>query len=666
MKKLFSSVQSQNCIYGKQRMKCKIISIENRWIICAIVFFGMAAFCLSATELSIKIYETVNDMLNAQDLRVGQRIKTYEYNAPIISNWEVVDTLEKSDFGLKLENGKYARLIIDRINILAFGAVSGEEDSYSAIQAAVDYAIVRSRENYIDMPRTFAAPAVEIFFPAGNYNISKPVSNRGYPCLSFVGEGQSTVYRKTSGEDDKFLFEFTGVGFNINFRDLNMVATPAGCVDLFNKNRSSSMIEFLRCRFICNPETYSATGVVIDNQSACVEFKHCLFQNIKHPAHIVNCDFACFDGCWFGFPFNAEYKDRDALIKHDSGFLKVTKCLFAGGPAHGKGGAKEVAYFNVGVETTDGPTFHPLLLVENCRIGFEWGAGAVVNYFADSHGYSGKTGFRNGVIFKNNQFAPREEKKETIGGAMVSPIVRLFTLPHMLVIEDSSCTHTWALVGAGSGISLKELRESAGLDFNFSNFDQMNRIRPAYSYSASGLVGSLGFVAATPDLMEYSRWARIFGVFNYFFPSRTEGEPSLGTSIDTFYDHFSAEESGLYEVCMDVEIISPVQREVLVVAGDINVWSRGDQLVTTFSRRESKNGVSVAELSIKSVFVVGDQEFQGISREQAPAAALSLNVSSVGNDQIICRGAVIKPFGSDMPSAPFNGSPTMLFPLQSR
>ncbi len=622
------------------------------------IAFLLLGAAVTAGEIVEKKFASVADMQQAQNLKTGWKIKTFRYNAPVISNWEIVRKLEGNDFGVKLKNGNYAKLMIERINILAFGAKPGDYDSHKAIQAAVDFAVARSRKHYMKLPKTTAAPAVEIFFPAGNYNISQPVVNKEWGSLSFVGEGRSTIYRKKPLNPPRFLFEFDGKGFNLNFRDLHFIASPKGCIDLCNLNRSSSMIEFLRCRFTHNPETYGATGVVIDNQSANVEFKHCLFQNIKHPLHVVNCDFTCLDGCWFGFPYNSVYKNRDALILHDAGFMKVTKCLFAGGPSHGKGGAREVAYFNVGVEKTDGPTHYPLLLIENTRIAFEWGAGAIANYFADNKGPTG-TGFRCGVIFRNNQFAPREEKVRTIDNAWAVPMVRLFEMPHILILEDSLATERWALVGAGSTTSLKKLRESAGVKFNYnSDLADQNSASPAYVFRSQGLVGTAGFVAATKDYMEYNRWAEMFQVFNYFFKSKSGNTPADNIAIDTFFNDFSDIRGSLYNVSLGVQSNGATN----MATGKLVIQRNGQQISGSFVNqiKNSRNDF----FKVVPVFVVEGKEYASIDRKQAAKAVLRLKIVSLTKGlKISCTGAIVKPIGADFPAAPFKGTPTFSYPL---
>lgn len=613
----------------------------------------------SATgAVDVLSFETVADMRKASGLEVGRRLETFYFHASIHSYWIVQETLGEDEFGVKLADGNYARLDPGpRLNVLAFGAAPGESDSSDAIQAAVDLAIARSREHFMQFPGASDGPAVEVFFPGYRFQIDRPITNRGWGRLTFAGEGRTLIFRNNSGESDAFLFELTGDGYNINFRDLNLAATAAGCIDLCSNNKSSSMVEFVRCRFIYNPETYTATGVVIDNQSSSIAFRHCLFQNIKHPVHVVNCDFTLFSECWFGYPRDAVYKDRGAMIKHDAGFMKVSKCLFAGGPAHGKGGAEEVAYFNVGVEFTDGPEHRALLLVEGTRIAFEWGAGAIANFFADPRSSSG-------IMFRNNMFSPREEKVKTIRGFSVSPLVRLFTMPRILTFEDSISTHVWGLVGAGSTTSLKALRRSVGGTMpGTADLSRINDVRSGRVFKVSGMstTRNIGFVAATEDRMEYNRWAEMFGVFNDFFTARPDSS-ERSVIIDTFYKDFSEPGGALYEIKLGAGLNAEGTVSQVMAAGTAAVVRTGETVSGHFVNRLGQGGVPGSDkLAVKVLFVVDGREFERLSLDRARRASLRLKVTaSDGNVTAIdCEGAVIRSALLEADSKTFHGTPML-------
>jgi hypothetical protein len=208
--------------------------------------------------------------------------------------------------------------------------------------------------------------------------------------------------------------------------------------------------------------------------------------------------------CWFGFAFNSVYADRDGYIRNDSGFLDIDRCLFAGGPADspvgtGATNGTEIAYINCGMEVDSGDVAvrHARVSIRNTRIGYEQGAGVLVNYFTPYA--AGGQNFRSGIVLHNIQTSPREEQVSAVDGTGISTLIRLFTMPHQIILDG---THTnlgnAGLIEPGSSTTLKALRESVSAPVDYtSNLSDQESPTSENQYIIDGFTGVNTWIVAS-------------------------------------------------------------------------------------------------------------------------------------------------------------------------
>lgn len=552
-----------------------------------------------------------------------------------------------------------------------FGATGdGSTDDFSAVNDCVQTAIALSNTlGYgLDGAGGTAFAVTEVrFSEGGTYRLSQKITAANAR-IDLVGNRA-----KITGDDfNDFLFEFTGLCFRQQVRGLLFEATQAGCLKWDANNSSGSMVHIEDCRFATDRFGHES-GIAIDytGRSSQITIKTCLFSRIKHPAHFRNCDFMTFEDCWFGLPANAVYADRDAFIRVDKGFCRVNNCLFAGGPAAnpvgtGATNGSEIAYFNVGIEGQAGPDEdHGRISITDTRIGFESGAGALVNYFVAHKGNTGAE-FRSGIVLENIQTSPREEKVPNIEGDDTAYLLRLFEMPHQIVVNGVHCNQAiLSLLTAGSTTTLPALRAQAETPIDHAGdfMDQLGN-SCANKYSVENMTSVRLHLAATTDTFEHMRWLELFGRFNYIFPSDFPGKLSAGNTpvatIDTWFTDFSTQLGALFEVQggADARIVSgSVVR--MPVHGFVHVqFDEGaDAIQAVYVDQTDTSGLPLG-LNMQAGFTVGGTFSASVTQAQAPNATLTLQVrhaNNPGTANIRCRGLMVRPVSALWPNHPGGG-----------
>lgn len=361
-----------------------------------------------------------------------------------------------------------------------------------------------------------------------------------------------------------FVFDLDGAGLDVLVRGLVLESTQDGIFKMNYDNISSALVTFYDCRFVDDAYDHH-TGVAVDytNRSSSLVFNRCYFNRMKHPLYSRDCDFIRFDDCWFGFAVNAVYADRDGYIKHDNGFLKIDNCLFAGGPAQPLIGAipngTEIAYVNCGNEITPSVAeYHPRVSITRTRIGYEFGAGVLVNYFGPHNTPDNGQQFRCGIVLDDIQTAPREEKLNALDGTATGYLVRLFDMPNQLIIKNVHGNPGFlGGFASGSTTTLAALRAKVvDLDTKSDVFDFTGDIADFQDISANSnfafenVTAPNFYPVLTEDTEEYQRWLHIFGKFNWFFESNNPADAGASPTmtINTWFDGFDSQRGAIFHV----------------------------------------------------------------------------------------------------------------------
>ena len=565
---------------------------------------------------------------------------------------------------LQAEQGGYS--------VHQFGATGdGVTDDFAAINDCIQAAIMRS--DTLGYPLVggggtgFAVTTVR-FAEGGNYRLSqKIVANNARIDLS---GNRSTLL----GDDfNDYLIEFTGLAYRQWIRGLLVECTQAGGFRWDAINSSGAMVHIEDCRFATDRFGHE-TGIAIDytNRSSTITVKHCLFNRIKHAAHFRNCDFMSFEDCWFGSPSSSVYADRDAYIRVDKGFCRVHNCLFAGGPAARdiNGGTNnngsEIAYFNVGIEGVEAPDEdHARLLIRDTRIGFEAGAGALVNYFVTHKGNAGAE-FRSGVVLDNIQTSPREEKLSNINGDDMAYLLRLFEMPHQIITHGVHCNQgALALVAPGSTTSLSTLRALAETPINHIDDFMDQRVNScANKFVVDSMTSVDLHIAATADVTEYNRWLELFGRFNYLFSSDFPNKLSAGNTptalIETWFTGLTEQLGALFEVQggAHARIVSggvvktPIHGHVY-----LQLDEQADEVHATWVDHVDMSDMPLG-INVDAKLKVGANLFDSVSQADAANATLVIQVQHANNPgaaNIRCRGLMVRPVSAMWPNHPGGG-----------
>lgn len=549
-----------------------------------------------------------------------------------------------------------------------FGAkADGTSDDKNAIQACIDFAIKESLAATKGLP--YAAglsnrPAALIQFDGNGYRISGPIEIHSLGEFEFRGGLNRTTIIADPFQD--YMIKVSNRAYNVTFGNITFASTRVGCVDFNCIDRSGSMVLFENCQFIGFRDAATGddhgTAIRYLNRSSSLIVRRCFFYRIKYAFDQLNNDFLEFDGCWFDAAFQAVYSDGDAYIKITKGYVRIHDCLFAAGPQNGRGGAKEVAYINLGNpgHVYDGVE-HAQLLISNTRIGFEVGAGSIVNYKAENRGTLGSA-FRSGVTFRDVITSPREGKVDTINGVQHCPTVRLFTTPHYLHFENIQYSQGIALlIGAGTGTDLTSIREAMLPTSYVQDFSKYRSMNSTYTFTAKGINTPLLYAAATTNKVEYNKWAELFGLFDYFFESNSS-DSQMTAIIDTFYGNFTDQRGGLFYVKCSAHLGGATPYDAITQAGNIILETDGasDQIIATWHSNIRATGTSTVsgvnrDITITPVFVVSGIEKISITLSEASTAKLRLKVTETTGGTLRCTGANVIPHIRDLESIVYKG-----------
>ncbi len=545
-----------------------------------------------------------------------------------------------------------------------FGAVGdGSTDDAPALQACLQAAVYLNANgnahSLVGAERvSFSKIRVDLGFGRA-YRLGAPITLVN-PRLEIVGQNITLTHT----DFDDFLFICSGSVTNLTFRGFTMEATRQGCIRIDGLNIAGARVECLEMVFATDPNGHE-TGVAVDytNRSSSIAFKRCFFNRVKHPLHVRNCDFISFEDCWFGFAKNAIYADHDGYIRIDKGFCRINDCLFAGGPAGVVTGGRqtngsEIAYVNVGIAGSEAPDEdHARVSITNTRIAYEAGAGALVNYFVEP--VSGSD-FRSGIVLDNVQAFPREEKEPTISGGTAAGLIRLFEMPHQIVIDGlHGNAGNIGVIMAGSTTSLSALRAHAPQAVE-ATLDPADTRTPSaeMSFSINNLTAVNAYAVLTGDRTEYNHWLELFGCFDYFFASDAPSANSAGNtplaSIVTWFSNFTEQRGAIFEVHGGAfaRVSSGSQIEH-VLDGRVHVMmDEASNAVHATYHDMVDASVLPTRVKVEAKFLVGGARLATVNLAQAASAVLVLEVSHATNPtvNIRCQGLVVRPVSASLAS----------------
>ena len=529
-------------------------------------------------------------------------------------------------------------------------------DDYIPIQAAYNYVGITSVANQATPTPLSAAnfPTIKVVFPLSKgYATSASISITDRYSST---EGTSWTLLLAHGTFSGFLMNFTGINFEVNFKGMNFASTSTGCIEFNSTDNSDARVNFEDCKFSRNSVVDTGIGLQYRNKSSSLTFKRCYFQAIKTPVHVLECDFSSFEDCWFGFAAAATYTTGDGYIRNDQGFMRINNSIFSGGPSLG---GSEIAYVNCG---TAGSSTGANISISKCRIGFESGAGALVNYYVVNPGDTGSA-FRSGITLNNIQTAPREDQANAPDGITTAPMLRFFAMPQRLSIKDVRIhVGRIALIVAGSTTTLSALRTSVRSPLNYyTDLADQTLFNTANSYDVASINCPETYAALTTDLVECQRWTELLGVFNYYFPSSSPlaaGGP-VTITVDTFFSDMVGGESGLFKVSGGGRMVASGTPTYGPIAGTAAVLysAPGDSWSGSFVSDIDYSGLAEG-VTATVVFLVGGVEFVNITAAQAATATLRIKLQATSNPGVApirCRGLIVKPYLADLPSVNSRG-----------
>jgi len=624
-------------------------------------------------------FENVDDAINYHFIEdiLGSTIATKEYSAgsgvggakyevQLTANNPQLDNIGNGF--VSSANPTYC-LVNKSVNIMVTHYGARPDDitinSSPSIQAAINESkrLTDLYSSFMDGAGQVNRPTVSVIFEYGvGYRISEQVVIDEIRSFAMVGYGRVLL---KSDDTIEYPFSVTGVAFAHKISGFTFECNRRGFFDFDCTNVSGSLVEFDDCRFTDDPYGYH-TGIAIRyrNRSSELRVSNTYFNRVKHPVHNRECDFVTFnDNCWFGFPFNSVFGDRDGYIRNDNGFMRIDNCLFAGGPSDtpvgtGAENGEEIAYVRCGTETVspDITEVHGRISITNTRIGYEQGAGALVNYFTPYE--TTGTVFRSGIYISNIQTNPREDKLKNFEGTDVGHLIRLFTAPSQLILENIYINPAnVALVSNGSTTSLEGIRDQLNNSVNYSDdfADQGDDKRAFWQYDAKNICGENVFIVASqtaPSKGENNKWLELFGRFNYFFESDFPTPTSSGNSptikVETFFDDFSSQGGSIFKVygdCYPAVAGGNINRRN--ISGTISILNNeaSNSITGVF---HDNSGIS-ASMAITVLFDVSGTEKSSITLAEAANARMIVKLTNAAVDgaNIRCRGLVVKPVSAD-------------------
>lgn len=297
--------------------------------------------------------------------------------------------------------------------------------------------------------------------------------------------------------------------------------------------------------------------------------------------------------------------------------------------------------------------------ISDTRIGYEVGAGPLINWFIANKGGAG-TDFRGGIVLRNIQTGPREEKQLIVNGqTAVAPLLRLFEMPHQIILDGihGNAGHL-GLIAAGSTTSLPALRAVAHQPTDHKT-DFALQMQPdahgAYSLrDITTLNLHMTMSENGPTETENARWMELFGAFDYFFPSDFTLDSSAGNArlvtVRTFFSDFSGDRRGcIFEVSGGARgSIANGSNGELPIFGYLTVVRDETGTDTLFAKFRSAVDTSDTnpEVLVTAKFDVSGTTSTSIPVSNAASATLVVeleheNNPGVGN--VRCAGLIVKP-----------------------
>jgi hypothetical protein len=550
----------------------------------------------------------------------------------------------------------------DIISFRAFGGVTGGGVS-TVNSATFERCLAVASERSIAAANTSSQseyPAQEISFDSDTYYFDRtvivPSTLRG---LTISAKGRAIF----AGEDiTGFITSHTGDIFNLTYENIAFQSSATGCVKIDANDKSGSLVLFKGCRFMEHP-TRAEVGVDYTNKSSQLKFDHCFFHRVRTLGHFKNQDLITLEDCWAEPGVLSTYASKDGYIRCDKGFLRINNSEFSAGPSNGLGGATEVAFINMGIEGAAAPTVdNAHLVISKTRIGFENGSGALVNWFVPVPSNVG-TGFRAGIIIDNSEVSPREDKVTAIDGALAAPMLRLFTMPSVISVQDTINTQDRTqVIVAGSTTTLATLRASLNEIVITQPIEDKEAINSARYYNIDGCVCPRAFLAATTDSMEYAQWMQLFDLFDYWFDSDTVSS-ATSVDIDTFFAPPTTPdndiETALFEVSSGGRVLSVAGgsgQSLIPLYGIVTMHYESATGLISASFNDLVNyGALPQQWAVTAVFLDGATERTSVTTAQAATSILRIKVANQLATNIRLRGANIKPkFTYDRKSKAFN------------
>lgn len=305
------------------------------------------------------------------------------------------------------------------------------------------------------------------------------------------------------------------------------------------------------------------------------------------------------------------------------------------------------------------------ILLADCRLGFEIGAGALVNYYQKHQGTPGSQE-RPGVTLRNIQTFPREDKGTDIEGNPVATLVRLYEMPHRLLFDDiDSRNGPLALLDVASTTTWETLYAQipAPLDIATDPAAQLSPNRVNY-YEQRGVIASAPSLLATTNAEHYRQAEHMFGIPSFFFSS---DNPSPTDSANAVFVDTGDTFSGLavppgaqflvwgfaqYDITVNSHIYSGPLGYV-VISEDENadeVRAKFEWLVdqTDLARQiEITGGWNSATSFVETVTAA--------NRETAQLSLRLRHETNPGTEVVKCRGLTIRPLMWDFHTSNLRG-----------
>lgn len=577
-----------------------------------------------------------------------------------------------------------------KLKVLPFGGQSGATFLFEAFGPAMDGSADCSAllETALGACKAYAVanglyllpaaglnlrPQVALDLGIGKYLLQSNVEYDDIGALHIIGN-QAII----SGDFADYLMTFTGDVYNLSVTGIVFEITDTGGVEVDADNTSSARVTFDNCRFVPVTDTkVSGSAIWFRNRSSAFTASRCYFNRVKHPLNEIECDLMLFTECWFGFPTFSDYDDDDSYIKCRNGFLKIDHCMFAGGPSwytgkvDGDGNAileyTGVAYVGIGKDADlDGPDAdsdadttvqNGRVSITNTRIGFEFGAGPLINWHVPHIGNT-VGDWRGGIFIENVQAAPREEKIAALDGTNTAYLIRLFEMPHQIVVRNVYGNVTrMAVVAPGTGATLAGLRAEAPTPVDFKT-DFSKQMEP--NGSSCFEIRDVSFPTLLPalesglTLFEHMRWLELFGACDYFFPSdhpfdNSDNNDTL-IKIETFFSDFSSDQRGcLFEVSGGaLGSVLTDNRVFIPILGHISVARDETTTSTLFVKFHSLINTSDVdpEITVTAKFDVSGTTYTSIPETDAADATLWIEITHESSGSVRCMGLCVKPFSA--------------------